>query len=205
MNRPEAAPDSGQPDRIELRGLRVLGAHGALPEEQERAQPFEVDLDLELDLRPAGQSDRLADTVDYGSVTEAIAAVVAGPHVELLEHLAERLAAAALASGAPHATAVTVSVRKTRPPVPSDLRSAGVTIRRVVAAQGADADNRTDPSARAGLATLPGSSTRSGAARTSRRGAAGSTRSGATPPRSSSPAGRPGGADPSAPSGRPTP
>ena len=63
---PEAAPDPVQPDRIELRGLRVLGAHGVLPEEQQRAQPFEVDLDLELDLRPAGRSDALADTVDYG-------------------------------------------------------------------------------------------------------------------------------------------
>ena len=44
-----------------------------LPEEHQRAQPFEVDLDLELDLRPAGRSDRLADTVDYGAVTEAVA------------------------------------------------------------------------------------------------------------------------------------
>ena len=32
-------------DRIELRGLRVLGVHGALPDEQVRAQPFEIDLD----------------------------------------------------------------------------------------------------------------------------------------------------------------
>jgi dihydroneopterin aldolase len=130
MSGPEAAADPLYPDRIELRGLRVLGAHGALPEERERAQPFEVDLDLELDLQPAGRSDRLADTVDYGSVTQAVAAVVSGPHVELLEYLAEQVAVAALACGAPHTTAVTVSVRKLRPPVPQDLHSAGVTIRR---------------------------------------------------------------------------
>ena len=48
-------------DRIELRGLRVVGTHGALPEEQVRAQPFEVDLDIEVDLRPAGLSDDLDD------------------------------------------------------------------------------------------------------------------------------------------------
>ena len=47
-------------DRIELRGLRAVGTHGALPEEQFRAQPFEVDLDLQVNLRPAGQSDDLA-------------------------------------------------------------------------------------------------------------------------------------------------
>ena len=155
-----------------------------------------MDLDLELDLRPAGRSDRLADTVDYGSVTEAVAAVVAGPHVELLEHLAERLAIAALACGAPHATAVTVSVRKTRPPVPSDLRSAGVTIRRVVATPpGSTTTALADSATRAGLATPPGSSTWSGAA--------GSTRSGALPSPSLLTSGI-GGADPSAPSRRPT-
>ena len=123
-------------DRIELRGLRVLGTHGVLPEERRRAQPFEVDLDLFLDLTAAGASDDLADTVDYGAVATAIQATVAGPHVDLLEHLAQRLAAAALTT-APYATAVTVTVRKTRPPVPVELASAGVTIHRRRPAGGA--------------------------------------------------------------------
>ena len=117
-------------DSIHLRGLRALGTHGVLPEEQQRPQPFEVDLDLHVDLRTAGRSDALTDTVDYGAVTAAVAAVVGGPHADLLEHLAERIAAVALATGAPHATAVTVTVRKTRPPVPFELASAGVTIHR---------------------------------------------------------------------------
>jgi dihydroneopterin aldolase len=117
-------------DRVQLQGLRALGTHGVLPEEHERAQPFEVDLELEVDLRRAGQSDSLADTVDYGAVAGAVAAILHGPHADLMEHLAEQIAAAALASGAPHATAVTVQVRKTRPPVPYELASAGVTIHR---------------------------------------------------------------------------
>jgi len=122
--------DPRSSDSIQLRGLRALGTHGVLPEEQQRPQPFEVDVDLQVDLRKAGATDSLADTVDYGAVTAAIAAVVGGPHAALLEHLAERIAAAALASGAPHATAVTVWVRKTRPPVPFELASAGVTVHR---------------------------------------------------------------------------
>jgi dihydroneopterin aldolase len=117
-------------DSIQLRGLRALGTHGVLPEERQRPQPFEVDLDLHLDLRRAGRTDALADTVDYGAVTAAVAAVIGGPHTALLEHLAEQIAAAALATGAPHAIAVTVRVRKTRPPVPFELASAGVTIHR---------------------------------------------------------------------------
>jgi dihydroneopterin aldolase len=127
----ELSGSDGRPsDSIQLRGLRALGTHGVLPEEHQRAQPFEVDLDLHVDLRRAGRSDALTDTVDYGAVTAAVAAVVGGAHAALLEHLAERIAAAALATGAPHATAVTVTVRKTRPPVPFELASAGVTIHR---------------------------------------------------------------------------
>lgn len=121
-------------DTIELRGLRVVGRHGVLDEEHRRAQPFEVDLDLELDLGPAGASDALTDTVDYGAVAESVAEVVGGEHSELLEHLADRIARAAMAAasaggGAP-VDAVTVRIRKLRPPVPVDLASAGVRIRR---------------------------------------------------------------------------
>ena len=47
-------------DRIELRGLRVLGTHGVLPEEQARAQPFAVDVDVWLDTAEAAASDDLA-------------------------------------------------------------------------------------------------------------------------------------------------
>ena len=130
-------------DTIQLRGLRVVGRHGLLPEEKERAQPFEVDLDLEVDLSRAGATDALGDTVDYGAVVDAVAAVVAGEHSDLLEHLAERIARAALAAAGtvgsgpagsagagPAVEAVTVTLRKLRPPVAADLASAGVRIHR---------------------------------------------------------------------------
>jgi dihydroneopterin aldolase len=115
-------------DRIELRGLRVQGVHGVLPEEQVRAQPFEVDLSVEADLRPAGRSDDLADTLDYGAMAESVAKVVAGEHFALLERLAERITEVVLTDE--RVTTVTVSVRKLRPPVPVDLSTAGVTITR---------------------------------------------------------------------------
>jgi dihydroneopterin aldolase/2-amino-4-hydroxy-6-hydroxymethyldihydropteridine diphosphokinase len=116
-------------DRIELRGLRVLGVHGALPEEQDRAQPFEVDLDVEADLSVAGASDHLSDTVDYGAVSAVVAAVVGGERFRLLERLAERIATQ-VADVDPRIRAVTVTVRKLRPPLPVDLTSAGVRITR---------------------------------------------------------------------------
>ena len=116
-------------DLIRLHGLRVVGTHGVLPEEQARPQPFELDLDLAVDLALASVSDRLADTVDYGAVAELAAGVGAGPSFELLEALAEAVAQAALVSDL-RITEVTVHLRKLRPPLPMDLDTVGVRITR---------------------------------------------------------------------------
>lgn len=115
-------------DRIALRGLRLVGTHGVLPEEQERAQPFEVDVEIVADLAAAGRSDALADTIDYGAVTAAVAAVVGGQHADLMEHLAQRIADAAFAVAGDMAFEVAVRVRKLRPPVAHDLAYAEVAI-----------------------------------------------------------------------------
>jgi dihydroneopterin aldolase len=117
-------------DCLQLRALRAVGTHGVLPEERQRAQPFEVDLDIDADLRDAGQSDDLADTIDYGAVSEAVAALVGGAHADLLEHLAERIATEVLDLAGPRAQSVTVTLRKLRPPVPVDMASAAVRITR---------------------------------------------------------------------------
>jgi 7,8-dihydroneopterin aldolase/epimerase/oxygenase len=115
-------------DRIQVRGLRVTATHGVLAEERQHPQPFEVDLDLEVDLAPAGRSDSLEDTVDYGALCLAAEKALAGPPANLLEHLAERVASVVLDAAGPAATAVIVTVRKMRPPVPVEMGSAGVTI-----------------------------------------------------------------------------
>ncbi len=119
----------GDADRIELRALRLEGICGALPEERDRPQPLEVDLDVEADLAAAGASDALADTVDYGAICQVVADVVAGGTPQLLEHLAAELAAAVLAVDG-RVDAVSVAVRKLRPPVPQALATSGVRIRR---------------------------------------------------------------------------
>jgi len=116
------------PDVIQLRGLRVVGICGALPEEQERAQPFEIDVDVETDVSKAGASDRLDETLDYGAMAAAVEALVANGRFVLLEAMATRIADALLADV--RAQAVIVTVRKLRPPVPQHLDTSGVCIRR---------------------------------------------------------------------------
>ena len=116
-------------DLIELRGLRVTAFVGALPEERERAQPLEIDLDIAADLAVAGSSDRLDDTVDYGAVCDTVEKVFGDGHIVLLEAVAERICAAVFTIDARIAS-VTVSVRKLRPPVPQDLDTSGVRITR---------------------------------------------------------------------------
>jgi len=115
-------------DTIEASGIRAFGRHGVLPEEQARAQPFEVDLRLEVDLTAAAASDRLEDTVDYGPLTVAVARIVEDESYRLVERLADRIAGLCL--GLRGVRAVEVSVRKLRPPVPVQVASVGVTLHR---------------------------------------------------------------------------
>jgi dihydroneopterin aldolase len=121
MSEPSALPW----DRIELRGLRVPARVGVLPIEREQDQPLEVDLDVVVDLGPAGGSDDLLDTVHYGAVCDAVAQAVGAGHVALLERLAEVVAHAVLDVD-PRIVAVDLAVRKLRPPVPHVLATAGV-------------------------------------------------------------------------------
>ena len=117
------------PDAIELRGLRFVAICGALPEERTRPQPLEVDLRVEADLAPAGRSDDLTDTIDYGRLCDEVAGVVDGGEPQLLEHLAQAIVDAVLAVDQ-RIDAVEVSVAKLRPPVPHALATSAVRIHR---------------------------------------------------------------------------
>ncbi len=115
-------------DLIEILGLRVLGIHGALASEQEQPQPFELDLLVETDLVPAGYSDDLGTTIDYGRIVDSAFRTVVSEHHQLLESLAASVARSVLAEE--RVLAVTVALRKLRPPLPADVSSVGVRITR---------------------------------------------------------------------------
>jgi 7,8-dihydroneopterin aldolase/epimerase/oxygenase len=105
----------GTSDRILLTGLTFYGYHGFNPEERALGQRFVVDLALNLDLRPAGRSDDLAQTANYSEVYRLVRDVVEGPPRNLIEAVAEAVAEAVLARTT--ANFVWVRVRKPWAPV----------------------------------------------------------------------------------------
>ena len=116
-------------DRIEIRDLRVIGVHGVLPEERERAQPFSLDIVAWVDMAAAQRSDDLADTVDYGALAQTAADLVGQRSFRLLEALAGHLADVLLLADE-RLEAVEVTVRKLRPPLSLDVASTGVRVLR---------------------------------------------------------------------------
>jgi dihydroneopterin aldolase len=115
-------------DCILVTGVTAVGRHGVLPEERERAQPFEVDLEIEAPLDLAGRRDDLADTVDYAEVIAGVVKIIETRSYQLLEALAGAIADEVLTHDL--VSSVLVQVRKVRPPVPYDVRSVGVQLRR---------------------------------------------------------------------------
>jgi len=115
-------------DRIVLTGLRARGRHGVYDFERVQGQDFVIDVALEVDLGPAAGSDDVRDTVHYGELAERLVAIVTGEPVNLIETLAERLAAACLADD--RVTAATITVHKPQAPIPHDFADVAVTLTR---------------------------------------------------------------------------
>ena len=115
-------------DRILLNGLTFFGRHGCHAAEQELGQKFIVDIELECDLRAAGESDDLNDTIDYVSIFNAAREVMEGEPAQLLESLTQRIADFALQDERVHS--VWVRIRKPQIALPVALDYLGVEITR---------------------------------------------------------------------------
>lgn len=101
-------------DKILLEGMIFHGYHGTLDAERDLGQRFVVDLTMYLDLAPAGRSDDLSLTVDYGEAHRRAREIVEGEPVDLTETLAERIAATLLAD---HSIVESVRVKVAKPQV----------------------------------------------------------------------------------------
>jgi dihydroneopterin aldolase len=115
-------------DRIELRGLTVRGNHGVFDHERRDGQDFVVDVTVWLDLAAAAVSDDLADTIDYGALSQLAADVIAGPPRNLIETVAAEIADAVMADERLHA--VEVVLHKPDAPIPLTFSDVAVVARR---------------------------------------------------------------------------
>lgn len=113
-------------DRIVLRNVRLEGRHGYYDHELERPQPFEVDVELVLNLQPAGIDDDLEQSVDYSKVYDIVRQIVESTSYRLLEALAEAISHELLAAFP--VAEVGVRVRKPKVQLGGPLDYAGVEI-----------------------------------------------------------------------------
>ena len=116
-------------DRIVLADMVFQARHGVHEREKATAQRFEVDVELFVDLQPAGLEDDLERTLDYGHVYETVRTIVESTTFNLIEALAEAIAHELL-TDFPALEEVEVRVRKPHVLLGGSLAYAGVQIRR---------------------------------------------------------------------------
>ena len=113
-------------DRILLHNMRFEARHGYDDHERLTAQPFEVDVELRLNLQPAGIDDDLDKSIDYATVYATVRQIVESTSFRLLEALAEAIGHELLTAF--EVTEVGVRVRKPRVVLGGPLDYAGVEI-----------------------------------------------------------------------------
>ncbi|HUP55443.1 MAG TPA: dihydroneopterin aldolase [Methylomirabilota bacterium] len=113
-------------DRIVLRNMQFTGRHGYYEHELETPQPFEVDIELVMNLQPAGVDDDLEKTIDYGRVYAIARQIVESTSFRLLEGIAEAISHEILAAF--EVTEVGVRVRKPKVQLGGPLDYAAVEI-----------------------------------------------------------------------------
>ena len=115
-------------DEVFLEGMRFYAYHGVNSEERTKGQRFVVDVRIGADLAEAGRTDDLARTVNYSLVYSRVREIVEGEPRDLIEAVAEEIAATILRELA-FAASVSVTVRKPEVAIKgSILEAAGVTI-----------------------------------------------------------------------------
>jgi dihydroneopterin aldolase len=120
--------DRPHTDRIARTGLRATAFHGVLEEERRAGQQFLIDVTVHLSLSEAASSDDLDDTVHYGVLAEKVVAAVESDPVDLIETVAERVAAVALSFS--RVETVDVTVHKPAAPITVPFDDVSVSISR---------------------------------------------------------------------------
>mgnify|MGYP001474651517 CR=1 FL=1 len=112
-------------DTIKFERIQLYGRHGLFAEENRLGQRFYISLELKLDLRRAGTTDRLEETVNYAEVYALVKDIVEKETFRLIETLAETIASRILDA---YDKIREVTVRVVKPPPPLDIVFDGVSV-----------------------------------------------------------------------------
>lgn len=121
-------PQGRRLDRIRLLGVTATGYHGVFEHERREGQTFVADVVAHLDTRRAAATDDLVHTLNYGVLAEQVVTVLAGEPADLVETVAERIAATVL--GHPQVQCVDVAVHKPQAPITVPFGDVVVEVRR---------------------------------------------------------------------------
>ena len=113
-------------DTVFIIGLQATSVIGCYDWERDIRQTLVIDLELKADFTRAAQTDALADALDYAAISQRVIAVCDESRFQLLEALAEHLAAIVLAEFSIQRLRVTI----TKPDAVAEADGVGVVIDR---------------------------------------------------------------------------
>ena len=121
------------PIKISIRGLKVYAHHGVFEFERNYGQDFFIDADVWLDGESAAAHDDLAQTVNYGALSDALVANAKANPVDLLETLATRLLELVMNFGGGEQTGIVkkakITVHKPNAPISHEFADVSVTVK----------------------------------------------------------------------------
>ena len=113
-------------DTIFISELKVKTKLGVPAWERMVAQTIILDVEIGYDLAPAGKSDAIADTIDYGAVVARIHETLKQRSFQLVEALAEHICQLILSEFG----ALSVKIKVAKPGILAGLKTLGVIIER---------------------------------------------------------------------------
>lgn len=119
----------GEYDKIILKGMKFFGKHGLCPEEKERGQWFEVDVEIWGNYASALERDDLQGSVDYRDIYDIVKKVLEHTRVNLLEHLAARITEGIM--GFPQIEKTLVRIKKPQVELGGQLSYSGFEMMRI--------------------------------------------------------------------------
>lgn len=116
-------------DRITIRNLEIFANHGIFQEETRLGQKFMISADLYLDLREAGHTDNMQNSIHYGEVCHFMTEYLEEHTFGLIEAAAENLARELLISQ-PRLREITLEIKKPWAPIGLPIETVSVEVTR---------------------------------------------------------------------------